>query len=192
MLPNETKMKIEILLDKGMVFSAKKLCEKMIETDNSEYLKFQYANILRMCTLFSKSENTFRTIDVERIPEKYRYYYHLYLAHLLMDIGKTEQAKDELKKCMQFEVSDTIPYVYIASLLLGEQDNEEAIDYLTRALDKKGDIDEVYYNLATRFLVRGDLDSAMNAINSCLRLDPEYPNAQVIKEDLIELERMNW
>jgi tetratricopeptide (TPR) repeat protein len=74
----------------------------------------------------------------------------------------------------------------MASLLTEEEKNNEAIGYLEQALNMEGDIEEVYYNLAIRYAIRQEYDKAVNAIESCLKIDPNYPNAAVWKKDFLE------
>jgi tetratricopeptide (TPR) repeat protein len=180
------KKKINYYVDNNMMFAALLYASKLIENDRSEHSLFQYADVLRLCGFFSKSEAVFLQINVESIPSKYRYIYHLYFGQLYMDMNKTKEAKEQFRKCMEFENCDTVPYIYMATLFRGEESVEDAIHFLEKALEKQGDIDEVYYNLSTRFAIKGDLNLATEMINKCLDIDPLYPNATNIKNDLLE------
>lgn len=182
------KKKINYYLDNNWFFSAMLYCEKLVNKDNSQLSRFQYADVLRLCGFFSKSEAIFMQIDIEDIPDNYKYIYHLYFARLLMDMNKVEEAKNQLKTCMEFENCDTSPYIYMADLLRDEKNNDEAIFFLQKALEKQGDTDEVYYNLATRYANKGNINMAIKMINNCLDLDPSYPNAMNMKKDFQEFQ----
>jgi len=101
-----------------------------------------------------------------------------------MDIGNTRLAKQQLLACLDFDICDTVPYVFLASILKPDRDNAEAVYYLTLTLDKEGDIDEIYYNLATRLAIKGDMHKALDANNKCLSIDQQYPDALNVKKDL--------
>jgi len=185
MVVQEIKIKIQECLKEDRYFSAMYFCQQLLKIESNDYWQFQYGNVLRLCGLFAKAKKIFLMIDVKNIPEKYKYLYHLYFGQLLMDMKDVENAKEELKKCMEFENCDTVPYVYLSSLLIGEGNNDEAIYYLTKGLEKEGDIDEVYYNLAIRYAIKEDFGLALNAIDNCLKLNYNYPNASNVRNDLI-------
>jgi len=168
-------------------FSALALWEKIITNDSSEYMKFKYADILRLCGYYSKSLFFFNEINYDKVPFQYLYFIHLNKGTLYMDMGQTELAKEEFSKCFTFNECDTVPYVYFSVLLMRAGNNRDAIDYLEQSLQKEGNIDEVYYNLATNYAILGNYETALYNISKCLEIDPEFPNAIVLKKDLLSL-----
>jgi tetratricopeptide (TPR) repeat protein len=186
MTATDIKEKIAYYIDKDMIFSALILCEQLLKIDQTEYWQFRYADILRLCGYFSKSNEVYSQIEVSKIPVRHKYLYHLYLGSLHMDMGSSEKAKEEFQKYIALEECDTVAYIFLVSVLTMQENIDEAISYLEQALTKKGDIDEVYYNLANKFAMKGDFDKAVNAIENCLKIDPNYPNAMNWKNDFLE------
>ena len=191
MTETEIKEKIDYYFARDMMFSTLYFCEQLFKLGQTEYWRLRHAEILRLCGYHSKSFSVYLEIDIPKISLKHQYLYHLYFGQLLMDMGNIEGAQNEFKKCIEFKDCDTAPYIFISSLLSNEENNDDAIEYLKQALAKEGDVDEVYYNLATRFAMQGDFDKALNAIENCLKLDPDYPNATNWKNDFLERKNLN-
>jgi Tfp pilus assembly protein PilF len=101
-----------------------------------------------------------------------------------MDKGNWKKAEKSLVKSLEFDNSSTVPYVFLASIFLIQEKNKRAIQYLERALNAEGDIDEVCYNLAVNYAILGDINTAKMYVKKCLEIDNEYPNAKELKEDL--------
>jgi tetratricopeptide (TPR) repeat protein len=186
MTQTQLKEKIEFYFDQDMVFSALASCEQLLQYDQTVYWQLQYADTLRLCGHKNKSLTVFLEIDPSNLPIDYQYLYHLLLGQLLMETGQMENAKTAFRACIAFKECDTVPFVFLASILSGEEKTEEAIAYLREALAKDGDIDEVYYNLATNYAVKLDFDNALNSIDRCLEIDPDFPNALQRKNDFLE------
>lgn len=178
--------------DEDLNFAALVLWKKLISEDLSEYEKFRYADALRLCGHYSESLLIFAQINPELVPSKYKYLLYLNLGSLYMDMGQNDNAKNELKKCLAFKESDTVPYVYYAVLLMREGNNQESINVLEQALSKKGDLDEVYYNLASNYAIIGNFPMALECVTKCLNIDEDYFNGNVLKKDiLIAIEMSN-
>jgi len=182
---NEARSKIMFYEENDMWFSAAMLWGKIIALDPDDGKKFRYANALRLCGFLLKAEEVYRQVDVNGLLPDRRYLYHLYLGQLYIDMKDFTRAKKELIACMEYERCDTVPYVFLASILSPHTDNAEAIYYLKVALDKDGDTDEVYYNLANRLAVKGDFEGALEAINNCLAINIDYGNATQLRADIV-------
>ena len=176
--------KVRFYEENDMVFSAMYLWEKIVRLETTEYRKFKYADALRLCGYFLKSKEIFLSVQPGNIPAQYRYIYFLYFGQLYMDMGDIKMAKASFLQCLDYENCDTVPYIFLSNLLNKEDDNWEAIYYLKTALDKEGDTDEVYYNLAFRLAIIKDFEGALKAINQCLYLSPDYPNALALQSDI--------
>jgi tetratricopeptide (TPR) repeat protein len=171
--------------ENNMEFSALLLWQKIVEAEPTEYRKFRYADALRLCGHLLRAEKTFLDIDVQNIPAASQYFYHLYFGILYKDMGNFKQAKEQFLACMAFDNCDTVPYIFIATLLKPDRDNAEAIYYLRLGLEKEGDHDEVCYNLSRRLAIKGDMEAALEAINKCLSFNAGYPGAANFKEDIV-------
>lgn len=182
---NEARSKITFYEENDMWFSAALLWEKIVALEPDDGKKLKYANALRLCGFFLKAEDVYLQVDVHVMPPDRQYLYHLYLGQLYIDMKDFAGAKKALIACMEYERCDTVPFVFLASILSPHTDNAEAIYYLKVALDKEGDIDEVYYNLANRLAVKGDFEGALEAINNCLAINIDYGNATQLRADIV-------
>ncbi len=170
--------------DKDLAFSELKYRELIYTKTGKASHQFWYADALRLCGYFKKSEEIFSSIPVRQIPKEYRPFYFLRFGLLYKEIGNFQKALYFYLKSFKFNTEYTFTYIFIADILKIQEKDDEAINYLTKALAKDGDIDEVYYNLATSYIRVGQLDKAYKAISECLKIDPKYPNAKKIKQDI--------
>jgi len=182
---SEALQKINFYEENDMWFSAMLLWEKVMALDPNDGRRFRYANALRLCGFFVKAEEIYGQINVHELLPGRQYLYHLYLGQLYIDMKDVMRAKEELLACMEYESCDTVPYVFLAGILSPNTANAEAIYYLKMALDKEGDIDEVYYNLAYRLAIKGDFEGALDAINNCLAINIDYGNATQLRADIV-------
>jgi tetratricopeptide (TPR) repeat protein len=178
--------KISEYENKNLHISALTLWEKIIEKKSKEFYLFRYADLLRLCGFFSKAEGLLLSINENTIPVKYQYNYFLYLGQLYKDWGRLKEAKNAFLKSINLNPDLTVPYIFLSSVLMDESDVDEAISYLKIALTKDGDIDEVNYNIARRLVIKGEMLEALNAINECLKIDSEFPDAEDFKNDIIK------
>lgn len=168
----------------NMDFSHLRMLIKLVEIEPTEFRKFQLANCYRLCGFFTKGEEVYKEINIKNIPEEYQSLYFVYLGSLYIDMGKDHLAIRCLKKSIKLGHTDTIPYIYLSLLYSKKELINESIEILEKGLSKEGDIDEIYYNLATRYAMLGDYRKALKMINECLRLDSNYPNAFELKKDI--------
>jgi tetratricopeptide (TPR) repeat protein len=164
--------------NKGFPFSELKYWKLIYEKTGKAYHQFRYADALRLCGFSKESEKIYISVPIHGIPEEHRYLYYSYLGHLYDEMGDFNKALSSYLKSFQLKSGDTSIYVFIAAILKKQDKDVEAIKYLEEALKMKGDIDEVNYNLATSYIRLGQLEDALQAINSCLMIDPKFPNAK--------------
>jgi tetratricopeptide (TPR) repeat protein len=74
---------------------------------------------------------------------------------------------------------------WIGNIALYKGDTEEAINYLNKSAQLNGKDSQVFYNLAGAYVKRNDYNSALNNINRCLSIDPNYAQAINLKKQLI-------
>lgn len=178
------------LEDKEYNFSALFLWEEVLKNNDKEFYQFRYADTLRLCGFFSKAEEVLLSIDINNVPIENRGNYFMYLGQIYKDQGQLDLAKSAFEKAIEFNPNSTIPYVFLNSVLLEDKYIDEAIAILQTALTKDGDIDEVNYNLARLFIRRGEVNEALSAIDRCLKLDPHYPNANELRNDLLNYSQL--
>lgn len=174
------------LEDKDYNFSAMNLWEEVLKNIDKEYYRFRYADTLRLCGFFKKAEKVLFSIDINNVPLDSRYSYFMYLGQLYIDQHEDDLAKNAFEKAIELNPDSTVPYILLNSVLSSKDEYvEDAITNLKIALTKSGDIDEVNYNLARLYLRNGKINEALQAINCCLELDPQYPSANEFKSDLL-------
>lgn len=182
---------VEKYLEDDMPFAALALFPGLLATDSSVHRKLKYADTLRLCGYFRESLECFTSIYQGGISGTGRYYYHLLLARLYMDTGENEKAIEELIHCVASPDADTVPFIYLSSLLSTKQKYTDCVALLQQALEREGDIDEVWYNIAGAYANLGQFSKALDAIEKCIALDSGYPNAVTMRSDITERIRLN-
>ena len=76
---------------------------------------------------------------------------------------------------------------WIGNIALFKGDIEEAINYLNRSIELNSKDAQVLYNLAGAYSKKEDYNSALNIINRCLSVSPNYPQANNLKQQLMQL-----
>jgi tetratricopeptide (TPR) repeat protein len=170
--------------DKGMAFSALRCWELIVGLEPTPYHCYRYADQLRLCGKYERSEEVFLQIEVEQIPERWQHLYYSRFGQLYADQGKFDKARVLFEKFVLLDDKSTVPFIFLASTFQGESMNDKGISILESALNKVGDIDEVCYNLANRFAIKGEFLTALNFIERCLSIDPNFPNAVNVKMDI--------
>ena len=171
--------------DKGLNFSALKVWQEIHAKEPTAFVKIRYANQLSVCGYFSKSIALFAKIDLRRVSKDLWYMKHQYLGTHFLRIGNIKSARSHYLKSLQYKNDSTVPYVFLAKSLVLENTHDESIRVLESALHKKGDIDEVCYNLARRLVIKGNCALALKYIEESLNIDPNYDLAQSFRNDLV-------
>jgi len=79
---------------------------------------------------------------------------------------------------------------WIGNIALFKGDIEEAINYLNKSIQLNSKDAQVLYNLAGAYSKKKDYKSALNIINRCLSINPNYPQANNLKQQLMQLVSM--
>jgi lysophospholipase L1-like esterase len=74
---------------------------------------------------------------------------------------------------------------WIGNIALFKGDNEEAINYLIKSAQLNAKDAQVFYNLAGAYVSKKDYTSALNNINRCLSIEPNYAQAVNLKKQLM-------
>ncbi|MBN1300519.1 MAG: tetratricopeptide repeat protein [Melioribacteraceae bacterium] len=72
----------------------------------------------------------------------------------------------------------------IMALYIGNFDN--AIRHLTQAYNSNPEDPSLLYNLSLAYTGKNDFDSALSLINKCLIADPDYPDAENLKQRILK------
>lgn len=181
---NELKRINKKLESKDFNFSNLFVLKILFEREPAEYTHFNLADQLKRCGQYVESLKSFQSVSVNDIPDDKKKYYYIYLGQLYTDMGKIKLAKNAFKRSIELGNSSTIPYIYLSSIYLKENNIGKSIEVLNEAVNKEGDQDEVYYNLATRLAICNDILGAIGAKEKCLSIDPNYPNASGFLSDM--------
>ena len=74
---------------------------------------------------------------------------------------------------------------WIGNIALFKGNNEEAINYLNKSAQLNAKDAQIFYNLAGAYVKKQDYNSALNNINRCLSIEPNYPQAINLKRQLM-------
>ena len=72
----------------------------------------------------------------------------------------------------------------IGAIALYNKKYDDAIYYLSKTLQTDSGDTQVLYNLAAAYFQKNDFKAALNKINKCLNIDPNYPGANNLKRQL--------
>lgn len=109
-----------------------------------------------------------------------------YASSTLIMNNRFELAVDFLKRKYKLEPDDfTTKWLGIISL--SKNKVEDAAKYLFESNRLNPDDPQVLYNLSGAYAKLGKFNEALSAINKCLELDPDFPNAVAFKSQIEEL-----
>ena len=76
---------------------------------------------------------------------------------------------------------------WIGNIALYKGDLDAAILYLNKSQQLNSRDAQVLYNLAGAYSKKKDYQSALNTINACLSVNPNYPQADNLKQQLMQV-----
>ena len=74
---------------------------------------------------------------------------------------------------------------WLGNIALYKGNYDEAVNYLTRSVELNSKDAQVLYNLAGAYAQKKIYNVALNTIDKCLSIDPNYPQASSLKQQLI-------
>lgn len=75
---------------------------------------------------------------------------------------------------------------WLGNIALFKGNVDEAIFYLTKSYELNSTDAQVLYNLAGAYYQKKSYDAALNTINKCLSVEPNYPRANILKQQLTQ------
>jgi tetratricopeptide (TPR) repeat protein len=75
---------------------------------------------------------------------------------------------------------------WLGNIALFKGNIDEAIFYLTKSYELNSTDTQVLYNLAGAYYQKKSYDAALNTINKCLSIEPNYPRANILKQQLTQ------
>lgn len=169
--------------EKDWSFSSAFAWEKVVNENPTPFHLIQYVEQLRLSGNYFEAEKVMEKIKTDEIPDKYRFVFYIRKGKLHEDQGQIDEAILSYRTSIDLKIDDTYPYIFLASALLKKSRLTEAEEVLVEALNKKGDIDEVHYNLSFVYARKGDFIQAIASMKECLKLDATFPNARTWLDD---------
>lgn len=127
---------------------------------------------------------------IEEKPKNAAAYNQLIMA--LITLGRYEEALPYLKRVHRFSPSfDT--YKWIGNISIAAGRYEEGIPYLEGSLIYQQNDSQIWYNLAGAYVATGSDQKAVDALNRCLQIEPNHPNARQLLaqvQNMLETDRM--
>ena len=85
------------------------------------------------------------------------------------------------------ETPDAFSAKWLGSINLNNGKTKEAIKYFLESIRYDNTDAQVFYNLAGAYTQQEEYSSALESIEKCISLNPEYPNAQSLKKQLSDI-----
>ena len=113
-----------------------------------------------------------------------------FAAQLLVNLKRFDDAYYYLQKLNELKPSAySTKWLGIIDLLNNKVD--PAIGYLSTSLSYSSSDAQVYYNLAGAYSIKKDYNTALQMINRCLQIEPNYAMAKDFQQQLINVTKSN-
>jgi len=109
--------------------------------------------------------------------------YYTSSSELLIERKKFDLAYRILEKEYEFK-PNAFCTKWIGIIDLSRKNLKNAEKYLNESLTFKGDDPQVLFNLAGAYALQNKIDTALNTLNRCLEVDPAFPGAVRLKQQL--------
>jgi tetratricopeptide (TPR) repeat protein len=121
---------------------------------------------------------------IEEFPFLYKYYN--ITSKELIKAGKFSRAYYFLKKGYHSK-PDAFNSKWLGIIDLSQGFLDDAIEYLETSLKYDDKDAQVYFNITGAYAQKKEFNKALEAINKCIRLDPEFPRAEIIRQQLLSI-----
>lgn len=111
--------------------------------------------------------------------------YYDQIALTLMEKKLYGTALKYLKARYEIEPND-FSAKWIGNIALNNGNVDDAINFLTKSYEFNAKDAQVLYNLAGAYAQKKIYNVALSTINKCLKLDANYPNARLLKQQLVQ------
>jgi tetratricopeptide (TPR) repeat protein len=117
-------------------------------------------------------------------------YPHEFAAQLLVNLKMFDDAYIYLRKLDELKPGAySTKWLGIIDLLNNKV--ESAISYLSKSINYNSSDSQVYYNLAGAYSIKKDYQTALQMINRCLQIEPNYSMAKDFQQQLLNATRAN-
>jgi tetratricopeptide (TPR) repeat protein len=142
-----------------------------------------YADALRLVGRFNDALTVLHRLESEMEIVNWRVY--LFRGQTLRDAGRFSEAEMCFRQTLAMIPESTIPYVFLAEVLTAQEAFSEALGVLSIGVEKEGDSDEIYLNIAINHRALGNLSEAQRNLELSLVLNPEYEEAKALLHDIM-------
>jgi tetratricopeptide (TPR) repeat protein len=117
-------------------------------------------------------------------------YPHEFAAQLLVNLKMFGEAYPYLQRFNELNSGAySTKWLGIIDLLNNKVDS--AIGYLSKSINYNSSDAQVYYNLAGAYSIKKDYQTALQMVNRCLQIEPNYSMAKDLQQQLINASRAN-
>jgi len=125
---------------------------------------------------------------IDEFPFLYKYYNST--AGELIAAGNYLHAYYFLKRGFKVQ-PDAFNSKWLGIIDLSQGFVDDAIEYLETSLKYDKNDAQVYFNITGAYAQKKEFDKALQTINKCLQIDPNFPRAKQIKKQLTEITKQN-
>ena len=104
-------------------------------------------------------------------------------AEILIERKQYDLAYKILLKKYEYK-PDAFSTKWLGIIALSRKDLRNAVKYLNQSVDFSATDPQVLFNLAGAYALQNKFDEALNTINRCIKIDPEFPGASGLKKQL--------
>jgi tetratricopeptide (TPR) repeat protein/lysophospholipase L1-like esterase len=109
-----------------------------------------------------------------------------YAASQLINVKEYDLAYNILLRRFK-ETPDAFSAKWLGNINLNKRKVDEAIKYLSASTKYDKNDPQAFYNLAGAYIQKKDFKNALQSIEKCLGIKPDFPNAQKLRAQLLEL-----
>lgn len=109
-----------------------------------------------------------------------------YAASQLIDVKQYDLAYSFLQKRIK-ELPDAFSTKWLGNINLNRRNINEAIKYLSQSIQYDSKDAQTFYNLAGAYIQNQDFKNALIEIENCIRINPDFPNAENLKNQLTDI-----
>ena len=109
-----------------------------------------------------------------------------YAASQLIKVKEYDLSYNFLRKRFK-ETPDAFSAKWLGNINLNRKEVDEAIKYLSASIEYDKNDAQTFYNLAGAYIQKEEFKSALQSIEKCLTIKPDFPNGQNLKAQLTEI-----
>lgn len=112
------------------------------------------------------------------------------LGEIYLKRNDLETARKYFTQALEVSPEDEVAAYNVAEILFSHQNIDEAIRFYELAIKIKKDWPKPYYKLGLAYLNKGDFEKALESLRKCLEIDPQNPEAPIIKNIIETIEKI--